>query len=73
MANNNKRQGDLIRPLLVKPGDKLNLQHDFDPAYTADYLDKESATEQLQKDIQSLAQWQDRLYAEGKQAVLLVI
>lgn len=73
MGNNHQRHDDLLHDLQVKPGNELHLQRDHDPAFTAGYLDKESATEQLQQDIQELARLQDRLYAAGKQAVLLVI
>lgn len=73
MTNSNKRLAELLRPLQVKPGADWDLRRDHDPGYTSEYLDKDAAAEHLQKGIQELAEWQDRLYADGRHAVLLVI
>ncbi len=54
-----------------KPGEKINL-HDYDPDYYGQY-DKEDAKAeivQLQGKMQDL---QERLYAEGKQSLLIVL
>jgi len=59
------------QPLVPKPLSAVNL-HDFDPDYTGDH-DKDSAkeaTDNLQARLEAL---QERLYAEGKQALLIVL
>jgi hypothetical protein len=36
------RTAELIKPLRVKPGSKVDLGKDFDPGYKADYLEAEA-------------------------------
>ena len=38
-----ERIAELIRPLRVKPGSKVNLARDFDPGYKADLVKKKVA------------------------------
>ena len=38
---------ELIEPLRVPPGKKVKLERDFDPAATADFVEKEEADELL--------------------------
>jgi len=56
---------------LARPGKRIKLA-DFDPAYTAKFNSREEATAKLQKDIERLAKYQDTLYAQNTQALLII-
>jgi hypothetical protein len=53
-----KRVAELIKPLRVKPGSKVNLGKDFDPGYKADFLKKKDGAELLKTGITLLADYQ---------------
>jgi PPK2 family polyphosphate:nucleotide phosphotransferase len=57
--------------LLAPPVHDLRLA-DFDPAFTADFKDKDDAKEKLVEDIQHLAALQDMFYADQRYALLIV-
>lgn len=57
--------------LIPKPGSKVNLK-DYDPGYTGDY-DKERARAEEQELEGRLATLQEKLYAQGAQALLVVL
>ncbi|MBD2194431.1 MULTISPECIES: polyphosphate kinase 2 family protein [Calothrix] len=57
---------------IVKPGAKISLQKQYDPAYKADYHQKSDAEGKLQADIQRLAYYQDILYAQNTYALLII-
>jgi len=59
------------QPLRVEPGTTVNLA-DYDPGYTADFM-KQSAKDALKAMQDQLKDWQERLYAEGKQSLLIVL
>lgn len=63
----------LIRPLIVPPGKKISLKRDYDPGYTAKFLTKRDASRILQRDVQLLAEYQDRLYAQDTHALLIIL
>jgi PPK2 family polyphosphate:nucleotide phosphotransferase len=65
--------GELVRTLQVKPGSKVTLPADFDPASTADFVEKKESTRLLAKSVELLAAYQDRLAAENAHAVLLCL
>jgi PPK2 family polyphosphate:nucleotide phosphotransferase len=58
------------QPLRVEPGTRVKLS-DYDPDYTGDF-NKKSARKALSEMREPLQQWQERLYAESKQALLVV-
>ena len=58
-------------PFIVPPGKKVRLK-DFDPGYTGKYQKKEEAREKLIADIDRLAAYQDILYAQDSQALLII-
>ena len=62
----------LAKPYRVEDGAHFRLK-DFDPADTGDFKSKEQAAEQLQKDIERMADLQDKLYAQDHWAVLLIL
>jgi len=55
----------------VKPGRRVKLA-DFDPDDTAG-LHKKEVKDRLEENVEKLADWQYRLYAENKRAVLLIL
>ena len=63
----------LIAPMKVKPGTKVKLQRDFDPAATDDDVEKAGADELLAKGVELLAEYQARLAAQDTYGLLVVI
>jgi PPK2 family polyphosphate:nucleotide phosphotransferase len=57
--------------LFVPPGKKIRLK-DFDPADTGKFHSKDDALEKLETDIVRLAEYQDILYAQDTQALLII-
>jgi len=55
---------------IVPPNQKIKLK-DYDPAYTNGLKDKVAAQEKLQAGVQKLAKYQDILYAQDSQALLV--
>jgi PPK2 family polyphosphate:nucleotide phosphotransferase len=68
-----KRIAELIKPLRVKPGSKVNLARDFDPGYKADFLKKKDGAELLETGIAMLAEYQARLAAQDTYGVLVCL
>lgn len=60
------------QPLIPPFDEKVSLK-DYDPGYTGNYTDESEVAEALQKDLERLADLQDRLYAEHKQSVLIAL
>jgi len=58
---------------LVPPFDEKFHLEDYDPEYTGGYKSAEDVHDDLEKDIARLAAYQDKLYAEAKQSLLIVI
>jgi PPK2 family polyphosphate:nucleotide phosphotransferase len=61
----------VVRPYRVEDGSKFRLK-DFDPADTGKIHSKEHAEHLLAQGIASLAELQDKLYAQNRWAVLLI-
>jgi PPK2 family polyphosphate:nucleotide phosphotransferase len=59
---------------LIEPGRQVHLAKDFDPRFSAG-LEKKSINEEglLQEGIELLASYQEKLYAENRQALLVII
>ena len=55
----------------VQPHQKISLKN-FDPAFCDGFKDKDEAEQQLQKDIEMLFQLQYQLFAENRQALLII-
>lgn len=64
---------DLVQSFIVKPGTKISLKKDFDPGFIGSYTKKGEALDQLEKGIQELAAYQDKLYAQNTHAMLIVL
>lgn len=57
--------------MIVPPGKKIRLK-DFDPAHTGKFHSKDEAREKLEADIVRLAEYQNVLYAQNSQALLII-
>lgn len=72
-ARQARRVAELIEPLRVEPGSKVNLGRDFDPGYKADFLRKKDGRKLLQTGITLLADYQRRLAAQNTYGVLVCL
>jgi PPK2 family polyphosphate:nucleotide phosphotransferase len=68
-----QRIAELIKPLRVKPGSKVNLAKDFDPRYKPGHLKKRDSAGLLDTGIALLADYQRRLAAQDTYGVLLCL
>ena len=68
-----ERIAELIKPLRVKPGSKVNLAKDFDPGYKAGFLKKKDGAGLLETGIAMLADYQARLAAQDTYGVLVCL
>jgi PPK2 family polyphosphate:nucleotide phosphotransferase len=68
-----QRIADLIAPLRVEPGSRVNLEKDFDPGYRAGFMSKKDGVELLQTGIGLLADFQARLAAQDTYGVLVCL
>ena len=68
-----ERIAELIKPLRVKPGSKVNLAQDFDPGYKAGFVKKKDGAGLLETGIAMLADYQARLAAQDTYGVLVCL
>jgi PPK2 family polyphosphate:nucleotide phosphotransferase len=68
-----KRIARFIKPLRVKPGARVDLARDFDSRYKAGVTRKKAGVELLEAGKELLAEYQARLAAEDKRAVLMCL
>lgn len=68
-----ERIAELIGPLRVKPGSRVDLPNDFDPAYKIKGLKKKDSSGLLRSGIAMLADYQDRLAAQDSYGVLVCL
>jgi PPK2 family polyphosphate:nucleotide phosphotransferase len=64
--------GNIAARFRIEPGKRVNLAR-RDPADTSCFPDREKAEEESVKDGAAINDWQDKLYAEGKRALLVVL
>ncbi len=67
-----KRIAEFIEPFRVKPGRKVRLPHDFDPAGTRQVSVKE-AKQTLREGVELLAEYQMRLAAQDTYGVVMIL
>lgn len=58
---------------LIPPADKKVKLKDYDPGYTGGFKSEEETLPDLEKDLEKLEKLQERLYAESKRSVLIVL
>jgi PPK2 family polyphosphate:nucleotide phosphotransferase len=64
---------DFVAPFRVRPGSKVTLAKDFDPAFKAGVQSKKAGVALLQQGIEVLAEYQARLAAQDTYALLVVL
>jgi PPK2 family polyphosphate:nucleotide phosphotransferase len=64
---------EFARRFRVEPGKKIALKKQFDPGDTAGYEKPENAGALLQKGVQVLSEYQEKLYAENSRALLVIL
>src|ERR1700761_2101290 len=62
---------DLIKPFRITHGRRFQLE-DFDPGDTGGIGSKDEAASLLERDLESLCGHQEKLYAQGTWAILLI-
>ncbi|MFE9928612.1 polyphosphate kinase 2 family protein [Streptomyces sp. NPDC005533] len=67
-----ERIAEFIEPLRVRPGSQVRLERDFDPRFKAGMKKREGA-ELLRTGVSLLAEYQQRLAAQGTYGVLLCL
>ena len=67
------RIAELIKPLRVKPGSRVHLPGDFDPAYKLDGLKKKDSAGLLRTGVTMLSDYQARLAAQDTYGVLVCL
>jgi PPK2 family polyphosphate:nucleotide phosphotransferase len=68
-----KQIAEFIEPFRVKPGKRVVLSRDFDPAFKAGVKKKKDGVALLQQGVELLAEYQDRLAAQDTYGVLVVL
>jgi PPK2 family polyphosphate:nucleotide phosphotransferase len=68
-----RRLEDFIEPFLVRPGRKVRLPGDFDPAFKGGIAKKKEGVALLEEGIELLSEFQARLAAQDTWGVLLVL
>ena len=68
-----KRVEDFIAPFRVKPGSKVVLSKDFDPAFKGGVKKKQEGVELLETGVQLLSEYQARLAAQDTWGVLVIL
>jgi PPK2 family polyphosphate:nucleotide phosphotransferase len=72
-SDREQRIADFVKPFRVKPGSKVSLAKDFDPAFRSGPGSKKEGRELLARGIELLAEYQSRLYAQDTYGVLIVL
>jgi len=75
MADEKRKQraADFIEPFRVKPGSKVKLAKDFDPAFKAGVKKKKEGVALLRGGVELLSEYQARLAAQDTWGVLVVL
>jgi PPK2 family polyphosphate:nucleotide phosphotransferase len=68
-----RRLADFIAPFRVKPGSKVTLANDFDPAFKAGIKKKKDGVALLDEGVRLLEEYQARLAAQDSWGVLVVL
>jgi PPK2 family polyphosphate:nucleotide phosphotransferase len=68
-----RRVAEFIEPLRVKPGKRVRLEKDFDPAFKGGIANKRAAQDLLQRGIALLSEYQARLAAQDTYGVLVCL
>jgi len=73
MKKSNEKKIDLLlKQVLVPPGKKVSLKKDYDAGWTPQTVDKKQSQLMLDRGIELLAEFQDKLYAQDRYALLII-
>jgi len=72
-SDREERIADFVKPFRVEPGSKVSLEKDFDPTFKTGVSSKKEGRKLLARGIESLAEYQSRLYAQDTHGVLIVL
>jgi len=72
MATNHKL-AEKVEQFRVKPGSEVELAKDFDPGFTAGFLDKSEGQALLKEGIEVLSEYQEKLAAQDTYGLLVVL
>lgn len=61
-----------LKRIMVPPGEKISLDKDYDSDFTGGYSDKVGALEYVAGNIERLAEYQEKLYAQDTYALLVI-
>jgi PPK2 family polyphosphate:nucleotide phosphotransferase len=64
---------EAIKPFRIRPGREVVVERDFDPGYTAEYLQKEQSEGLLREGVVLLSEFQARLAAQNTYGLLVII
>jgi PPK2 family polyphosphate:nucleotide phosphotransferase len=73
MTKQEKRIARYARMFRVKPGSKVTLADDFDPAFKAEFLKKKDGAPALRRGVAMLANYQARLAAQDTYGVIVCL
>jgi PPK2 family polyphosphate:nucleotide phosphotransferase len=73
MATGTRWIEGIVKPLAVKPGSTVRLAKDFDPGYLGGLHKKKEGLPLLERGVQLLADYQDRLFAQDSYGVLVIL
>ena len=73
MTSREQRIADFTQAFRVKPGSKVRLPKDFDPAFKGTIRSKKEGRRLLAEGTELLAEYQSRLYAQHTHGVLVVL
>ncbi len=68
-----RRIAEFIEPLRVKPGSRVTLAKDFDPGFKAGFVKKKDGRELLERGVELMTEYQERLAAQDTYGVLVVL
>jgi len=68
-----RRLEEFIEPFRVRPGSRVSLHKDFDPAFKAGVKKKKQGVDLLAEGVRLLSEYQARLAAQDKWGVLVVL
>jgi polyphosphate kinase 2 (PPK2 family) len=68
-----RRFSKLVERLRVRPGAKVRLEPDYDPAFKPGWAHKRDAKELLHAGTAGIAEYQDRLSAQGVYGMLVLL
>jgi PPK2 family polyphosphate:nucleotide phosphotransferase len=65
--------GKVVKQFVVPRDKKISLKRDFDPGFSLKNLSNDEAKVLLQHGVELLAEYQDKLYAQQKHSVLIIL